>query len=180
MTIGQGPASGWLRAPAHDNSTGATFGSIVIGGAGVGEANTFKDGLDYFIYLNGDTFANSQTSGRPNYAAYGSTTIAPFPESLDVSGNSFDGLNDFRIEDKMHHRMDTDAPVSTGLLTWVSGNVYVTTPGGGSTDSSIQRGVDAARLRRASNRVSPVTPPIRSRCRDVDMEAGTPGVCPCV
>ena len=130
----------------NHNSTGATFGSIVIGGAGALQ-NTFQDGLDYFIYLDGDTFANSQASGRPNYTAYGSTTMAPFPVSLNVANNSFDGLNYFRIEDKMHHRIDTDTPLSTGLLTWVTGNVYVTDAG---TDHSIQRGINAASVNEPS------------------------------
>ena len=52
--------------------------------------------------------------------------------------------NNFRIEDRMHHRVDTDLALTNGLVTWVAGNLYVTTPGGGSTDSSIQRGIDAA------------------------------------
>ncbi len=66
-------------------------------------------------------------------------------QSYDLSsGTSFDETDNFRIEDKIHHRMDADLPVTNGLVTWVTGNVYVTTPGLGSTDSSIQRGVDAA------------------------------------
>jgi hypothetical protein len=40
--------------------------------------------------------------------------------------------------------MDVDLPVTTGLITWVAGNLFVTTPDFGSTDSSIQRGIDAA------------------------------------
>src|SRR5262249_21226702 len=52
-----------------------------------------------------------------------------------------DETNNFRIEDKVVHALDDPA---NGLVTWVPGNVYVTTPGVGSTDSSIQRGIDAA------------------------------------
>src|SRR5207237_103285 len=56
--------------------------------------------------------------------------------------------DDYRIEDRMQHRMDKWQPLTTGLITWVSGNVYVTTPDGalgvGSTDSDVQRGVDSA------------------------------------
>src|SRR5262249_52739299 len=59
-------------------------------------------------------------------------------------GTTFDETNNFRIEDKVHHRVDTDLPLSTGLVTWVPSNLFVTTPGVGSTDSTIQRGVDAA------------------------------------
>src|SRR5262249_28149285 len=63
---------------------------------------------------------------------------------LTANGTTFDLANNFRIEDHVHHRIDTDLPVTTGLVTWVAGNVFITTPGGGSTDSSIQRGIDAA------------------------------------
>src|SRR5262249_50685628 len=68
---------------------------------------------------------------------------------LSSNGTTFDETNNFRIEDKMHHREDTDLSVTNGLITWVAGNVFVTAPGTHSpgstdTDSSIQRGVDAA------------------------------------
>ncbi len=77
-------------------------------------------------------------------------------QPLDLTsqtGGSFGGLDpatnptdNFRIEDKMYHRVD-DA--SLGLITWVSDNVYVTapgtqTPGSTDTDSSIQGGIEAA------------------------------------
>jgi fibronectin-binding autotransporter adhesin len=58
-----------------------------------------------------------------------------------LTGITFDEVNNFRIEDKMHHLVDTDLPLTTGLITWVASNVYVTSAG---TDHSIQRGVDAA------------------------------------
>ena len=35
---------------------------------------------------------------------------------------------------------------AAGLITWVANSIFMTTPGGGSTDSSIQRGVDAVPL----------------------------------
>jgi hypothetical protein len=63
---------------------------------------------------------------------------------LSANGTTFDEGNNFRIEDKLHHRMDTDLAVTNGLVTWVAGNLYVTAPGVGSTDSNIQRGIDSA------------------------------------
>jgi parallel beta-helix repeat protein len=63
---------------------------------------------------------------------------------LSANGTTFDEANNFRIEDKMHHEMDTDLSLGNGRITWVAGNRYVTTPGGGSTDSGIQRGIDTA------------------------------------
>ena len=60
---------------------------------------------------------------------------------LSSNGTTFDIANNFRIEDKMHHRVDTDLAISNGLITWVANNLYVTDAG---TDHSIQRGIDSA------------------------------------
>ena len=48
--------------------------------------------------------------------------------SAGFTGNTMDETDNFRIEDKMHHRVDTDLSVGTGLITWVAGNLYVTAP----------------------------------------------------
>ncbi len=63
---------------------------------------------------------------------------------LTSNGTTFDETSNFRREDRMHHRVDTDLPLTNGLITWVADNLYVTTPAVGSTDSSIQRGIDTA------------------------------------
>src|SRR5205814_814626 len=72
-------------------------------------------------------------------------------QSINLAGigTTFDCTSNFRIEDRMHHRVDADLPLSNGLITWVAGNLYVTQPGTQSsgtsdTDSNIQRGIDAA------------------------------------
>ena len=59
--------------------------------------------------------------------------------SFDVS----DPLRDdnFEIEDKMFHGPDNG---SSGVITWVSGNLFVTEPGTGGNDESIQDAVDTA------------------------------------
>ncbi len=57
------------------------------------------------------------------------------------SANTYPISNNFRIEDKIHHKLDTDLPATTGLVRYVANNVYVTDAG---TDHSIQRGIDAA------------------------------------
>lgn len=65
-------------------------------------------------------------------------------QNIDMTagtGNTMDESSNFRIEDKMHHRMDTDLAIGNGLISWVAGNVYVTD---GGTDHSIQRGIDSA------------------------------------
>ena len=66
-------------------------------------------------------------------------------QNVNAVGQSFDVASNFRIEDHMHHRVDTDLALSNGLVTWVGGNLYVTAVGTGPTnDSVIQRGVDSA------------------------------------
>src|SRR5205823_10679363 len=65
-------------------------------------------------------------------------------QNIDMTagtGNTMDVANNYRIEDHMHHRMDTNLATSNGLITWVAGNLYVTDAG---TDHSIQRGNDSA------------------------------------
>jgi uncharacterized delta-60 repeat protein len=106
------------------------------------------------------TLANPVT-GLTNNSFAGDTFFIDdqSPQNLDMTpgtGNTMDESNNFRIEDKMHHRVDTDLPLSNGLITWVADNIYVTAPGTHSTgssdtDSSIQHGIDATPV--AANRV---------------------------
>ena len=49
--------------------------------------------------------------------------------------------SNFDIEDTINHSVDS---TGNGLVYWVANNLYVTTPGGGSTDSNIQRAINAA------------------------------------
>ena len=119
------------------------------GGSGTVSGNDFDDATDNGTDLRLDSSAGTVTIGAGNLFA-GETFFIDnqSTQSFDLTSYTsanFEGLADnFRIEDKMHHRMDTDLPVTTGLVTWVADNVYVTAPGVGSTDSSIQRGIDAA------------------------------------
>lgn len=131
----------------NHNATGATFGTITIGGAGV-LANTFEPGLDRFIHLDDEVQANSTASSRPYYNIYGATVMAKFGVNLDATGNLFDvgsGPADpstmstadlFALEDKIYHAPDVAA---LGLVRVKVDNVYVT-----STSGSIQRGIDGA------------------------------------
>src|SRR5262249_28645631 len=104
--------------------------------AGDGDDNV----TDLFIDSTAGTVtigANNQFAGNTFYIDDQST------QSYDLSANgtTFDLTNNFRIEDHMHHRVDTDLPLTNGLVTWVANNLYITDAG---TDHSIQRGVDAA------------------------------------
>ncbi len=58
--------------------------------------------------------------------------------ALKTAGNTFTAPDNFRIEDKMLHKVDD---LSKGLITWVDGNVYITKDG---TDHSINQGITVA------------------------------------
>lgn len=132
----------------YDNTTGIRFRTS---GSGSVTDNNFDGGAgdDNGTDLLLDSSAGAVTIGAGNDFA-GDTFYVDnqSTQSYDLSSNgtTFDETDNFRIEDKMHHRVDTDLPITNGLVTWVADNVYVTTPGVGSTDSSIQRGVDAVPL----------------------------------
>lgn len=138
-----------------NNGVGILFadgGNGTVGGGTAAEGNNFDDGtpgdtdddndIDIRIATDAGAVAiagNNQFAGDTYYIENQSST------SHDISGagNSFDEIGadaNFRIEDKMHHKVDD---LSSGLVTWVANSVYVTTPGGGSTDSNIQRAIDA-------------------------------------
>ncbi len=69
--------------------------------------------------------------------------------SLGYDAANYEGLNPasvadaFGIEDKMNHRLDV-GNTSAGLIRVVNGQLFVTTPGSGVTNESIQNAVDAA------------------------------------
>ncbi len=125
----------------YDNGTGIRF---VNGGSGSVDGNDFDDATDNATDLLLDSTAGAVTIGAGNQFAGDTFFIDDqTTQSYDLSANAttFDETNNFRIEDKMHHRLDTDLPVTNGLVTWVAGNLYVTDAG---TDHSIQRGVNSA------------------------------------
>ncbi len=131
----------------NHNATGATFGTITVGGAGA-LANTFAAGLDRYIHLDNEVLGDSKLSARAAYAACGTTVMAPFSAAIDATQNLFDvgtgaqlpaamaAANLFSLEDKIYHATDV---ATLGLVRVNAANVYVTTASG-----SIQRGVDAA------------------------------------
>ena len=110
------------------------FTSVVVGGPAA-EANTFSGGLAYFVRM-------SDNAGLA------------FANDLDLTQNVFAGklpaamtlAELFAVEDKVYHKLDAAA---AGLATVVADTVYVTNPsrddvsGVASTDSDVQRGIDA-------------------------------------
>jgi nitrous oxidase accessory protein NosD len=133
----------------YDNGTGIRFTNS---GSGSVTGNDFNDALvdvgdDNDTDLMIDGTAGAVSIGAANKFA-GNTFFIDnqSTQSYTLTGanaQTYDESNNYRIEDKMHHRVDTDLLVGNGLITWVSNNVYITQPVVGSTDSSIQRGVNA-------------------------------------
>ena len=65
-------------------------------------------------------------------------------DTADGGTNTYTGAaNFFTIETRIHDRVDTDRAIGVGLVVFDVNNVFVTTPTLNSTDSSIQRGIDA-------------------------------------
>jgi autotransporter-associated beta strand protein len=141
--------------------TGATTGIAVSGGtAGIsgGTITGTTTGIDFtggtatvggVAFVGGTTDLKIGTTGltlgAPNTFSGSQFFIDNLsPTNYDLTSytsGQLGGLtNNFRIEDRMYHKLDSNA---SGLITWVANNVYVTTPGVGSTDSSIQGGIDA-------------------------------------
>ncbi|MCY2994596.1 MAG: Ig-like domain-containing protein [Planctomycetota bacterium] len=68
-------------------------------------------------------------------------------QSFDLSGLTNTTVDqtgpdaNFRMEDRIYHRVDN---ASSGLITWEAENLYVSAPGTGANDETIQGAVDAA------------------------------------
>jgi len=124
--------------------TGNTAGVLLqAGGTATISATIFDGTTDNTTDVQLDAGAGAVTFGNDNQFAGDSFFIDNrSAEDLDLTtqtGTSFEGLsNNFRIEDKMYHKVDD---LANGLTRWVAGNLYVTDAG---TDHSIQRGIDAA------------------------------------
>ena len=131
--------------------SGNTTAIRVAGGTLSLSTTDFDDTNDNATDLLIESGAGTVTIGNGNQFA-GDTYFIDNQSAQNIdlsatSGTTFDQTDNFRIEDKMHHRVDTDLAATNGLISWVAGNLYVTAPTVAplpSTDSSIQRGIDAA------------------------------------
>ena len=136
----------------HDPTTGIEVGS----GASVALSNNNFDGGssadDNTVDLLIDSGAASVTTAGDTFAANEYYIDNQSTLNIDATADSFHNVSatdtNFRIEDKMYHKVDD---LSLGLVTWVADTVFVTSPqinnaydNSASTDSSIQRGIDAA------------------------------------
>ena len=134
----------------YDNGTGIRFTN---GGTGSVSGNAFDDptsavepdgDADNGTDLRLDSSAGTVTIGSNNQFAGDAYYIDNrFAQNFNLvgTGTTFDYVNNFRIEDRMFHALDAAA---SGLITWVTANRYVTTPGTGASDETIQAAVNAA------------------------------------
>jgi parallel beta-helix repeat protein len=112
---------------ADDNDTDLLMAASA-GAVTIGDGNEFA-GDDYFI--------DNQTSQDFDLTALPGTTY----EGLTPGGVPANLEDNFRIEDLMFHGPDNG---TAGVITWVADTLFVTSPGSGENDESIQNAVDVA------------------------------------
>ncbi|NLE38704.1 MAG: hypothetical protein GX621_11825, partial [Pirellulaceae bacterium] len=130
----------------YDNATGIL---VRGGGSATIEANNFDGDDDNATDLRIDADADTVTLGDGNQFAGDDYFIDNrSSQSFDLTAlteTSYEslvpGTNDFAIEDKMFHGPDD---VASGVITWVAGNLFVTAPGTGASDETIQNAIDVA------------------------------------
>ncbi|MFT3883716.1 MAG: right-handed parallel beta-helix repeat-containing protein [Gemmatales bacterium] len=154
----------------YNNGTGIRFTN---GGSGSVTSNNFLGPITNFLANNTDlridASAGAVTIGSGNLFGGGSSTAGQFANPIGYyfdnrssqsynlvgSGSTFNRSNgtawtalstgvltdNFRIEDRLYHAPDNSA---SGLIRVVANTLYVTTPGTGASNETIQRGVDAA------------------------------------
>ncbi|PKO15349.1 hypothetical protein CVU37_13040 [candidate division BRC1 bacterium HGW-BRC1-1] len=129
----------------YDNETGI---GLAASATATIESNDFDDAADNLTDIRLDADAGLATFAGTTALA-GDTYLVDnrAAQAIDATGFTFDVTGDFNIEDHMFHALDASA---SGLITWVANNVFVTDPARNapgvlaSTDSVVQRGVDAS------------------------------------
>lgn len=131
----------------YDNTTGIR---IKNAGSATVQDNDFEgnpgadNGTDLELAASGATLTGGLTgntfAGSNFYINNGTAT------PVNAISNTFNTANaveasGFRIEDRVYHAVDD---LTKGLVRWDAGDLFVTAPGGGSTDSSIQNAITAA------------------------------------
>ncbi|MDB5336673.1 MAG: hypothetical protein JWN70_2292 [Planctomycetaceae bacterium] len=127
----------------YDNTTGIRFTN---GGNGSVTANNFDGLVDNGTDLRLDATAGTVAIGAGNIFAGDSLFIdnrtGQAYDLTSYTSTNWEGLIDpFLIEDKIVHAPDTG---TNGLIRVIAGHVYVTSPGTGLTDESIQAAINAA------------------------------------
>ncbi|MCC6123956.1 MAG: right-handed parallel beta-helix repeat-containing protein, partial [Pirellulales bacterium] len=131
----------------HNHGLAATPGAIVVeSGTARIEDNIFSSTNKNLTDVRLDGSDSNLTVYPGNQFSATNYFIENYsPNAVSFTGavQTFDVVGNFRIEDKMFHKVDA-GNTAAGLVTWIANQVYVTKPEVGSTDSSIQRGIDAA------------------------------------
>ena len=132
---------------SHEIIYANTTGVRVSGGTVSLDHDTFSLASYYNTTdLEIDSGAGAVTIGADNaFHATGDYIDNLSSQNFDLSSNgtTFDQSNNFRIEDRMFDRVNNS---SSGLITWVPNNVFVSAVGtgpSGMTDSNIDRAIDA-------------------------------------
>ena len=117
---------------------------VLVGGEATITGNTFGGTTDNLVDVRVASTATAVTIGNGNTFT-GDTYFIENLSGLDIDlvGNTstFDETNGFRIEDKLYHALDDAA---TGLIRVSAIELFVTTPGTGASDETIQNAIDAA------------------------------------
>lgn len=117
---------------------------VRVGGSAVIDGVLFDNPNDNLVDLQILATATSYSiDGGSQFGGdnYYIENLSSIPIDLSGALPAFDEVDNFRIEDKLYHATD-DA--SSGLIRLVADELFVTTPGTGSNDESIQRAVNAA------------------------------------
>lgn len=127
----------------YDNATAVRFTN---GGQGSVTANNFNDAIDNGTDLRLDADAGAVAIGAGNLFAgdtyYIDNRSSQTFDLTTYTAANWEGLtNNFRTEDKLFHAPDS---ASSGLIRTVANNVYVTSPGTGANNETIQRAINAA------------------------------------
>jgi hypothetical protein len=137
----------------HLNTTGIRFATT---GAGSVAGNTFDNASDDNLTdLLIESSAGTVTIGAGNFFAGNDYFIDNrSTQSFDLFGANAQGYqgslgvlnagtlaDDFRIEDHMFHGPDNG---TSGVIYWVENTMFVTTPGTGDNDETIQQAIDTA------------------------------------
>ncbi|MEZ6073122.1 MAG: right-handed parallel beta-helix repeat-containing protein [Pirellulales bacterium] len=117
---------------------------VLVGGSADLLGNIFDNANDNDVDVqlaptaSGISIDSANTFGGDTYFI---ENLSVLDVDLSSAVPTVDELANFRIEDKLFHAPDDSA---SGLVRIVGGALFVTTPGTGASDESIQRGVDAA------------------------------------
>jgi len=127
----------------YDNTTGIRFSNSGIGSVSDNDFNNTNDNTTDILV---ETTSGTVTIGDGNQYAGDSYFIDnQSTQDLDLTSHTladYEGLiDDFRIEDQMFHGPDNG---TSGIIRLVASTLFVSTPGTGINDETIQNAIDAA------------------------------------